>query len=107
MQQQFVVPKLFRPFEDEVGVVFGLDEGFKITYCNPAWDRFAVENGGSEELLRESQLGRPLFDSIPQVLHECYEEAFQSRGALKPLWLFQSLISSTLSASAHGEITTS
>ncbi|MCX6625863.1 MAG: PAS domain-containing protein [Acidobacteria bacterium] len=76
MPAQCEVPKLYRPFEADVGVVFALDEGLAITYCNPAWDHFASANGGSRELLREFQGGRPLLDSIPGALRECYETNF-------------------------------
>lgn len=44
-------------------VIFCLDSDLRITYCNPAWDRFALENGG-EALCSPAPIGRSVLDFI-------------------------------------------
>jgi hypothetical protein len=34
--------------EADTSVIYCLDLNLAITYCNPAWDRFAMENGAKE-----------------------------------------------------------
>jgi PAS fold len=49
--------------EADSSVIFCLDSDLRITYCNPAWDRFAVENGG-DALCRPAPIGRFVLDYI-------------------------------------------
>ena len=49
--------------EADTAVIFCLDADLRITYCNPAWDRFALENGG-EHLCRPAPIGISVLDYI-------------------------------------------
>ncbi len=57
-------------------VVFLLNSIRQITYCNPAWDRFARENGG-EAVLAETVCGSNVFDVIPESLHQFYRDVYE------------------------------
>ena len=65
----------FEVFEFDPSVVYALDAGSRITYCNRAWDRFAAENGG-EQCLRELVVSRSLMEFIPEPLRRFYVDAF-------------------------------
>jgi hypothetical protein len=54
-----------------------LDADLTIVYCNPAWDRFALENDG-EAATRAHVLGRNLMQFVPDELKPFYDAAFQS-----------------------------
>ena len=45
-------------------VAFIVDSKYRITYCNPAWNRFAAGHG-APQLTSEAVLGSNLFDAIP------------------------------------------
>jgi hypothetical protein len=49
--------------EADNAVIFCLDPELIITYCNPAWDQFAIQNGGPE-LCRPMPVGRCVLDFI-------------------------------------------
>jgi hypothetical protein len=49
--------------EADTAVIFCLDADLRITYCNPAWDRFAIENGGVH-LCRPAPVGISVLDYI-------------------------------------------
>jgi len=57
-------------------VVFALDSSLHIIYCNPAWDRFASENGG-RELQKPAPLGHSVLDFITGALRPFYECAYR------------------------------
>jgi PAS domain-containing protein len=52
-----------------------LDEGLRFTYCNPAWDEFALANGGTAALGAHVN-GLLLFNVIPAVLADFYKGKF-------------------------------
>ena len=54
-----------------------LNRELRITYCNPAWDRFALANHG-ERATAESVLGSSIMDFVPIPLIEFYTAAFDS-----------------------------
>jgi hypothetical protein len=56
-------------------VIFMVDSEMRITYCNPAWDQFALANGG-EDFVAARALGTDLMQVIPDPLHDFYSEAF-------------------------------
>jgi hypothetical protein len=58
--------------------VYGLDAEFKLSYLNPAWFKFAEENGGDLFAIDEWSLGKNVFDSIPPTLESYYKELFVS-----------------------------
>jgi hypothetical protein len=56
-----------RRFETSASVTCVIDADSTIIYCNPAWDDFALRNGGERATTRDV-VGRALFDYIPSVL---------------------------------------
>ena len=56
-------------------VIYALDTRFRLTYCNPAWDRFALENGG-ESVVRSVVTGWPILELITGPLREIYRKAY-------------------------------
>jgi hypothetical protein len=63
-------------FEAEASVVFCLDLNLKITYCNPAWDRFARENGGSG-LCLPAPIGRCVLEAVGGAERDYFEKLFR------------------------------
>jgi hypothetical protein len=57
-------------------VIFIVDSELRITYCNPAWDEFALANGG-EEVVAARVLGTDLMRVIPEPLRDFYSQVFQ------------------------------
>lgn len=62
--------------EDDPAVIYALDEKLCLAYCNKAWDRFALENGGAPEILRASQIGRPIMRAVPALLQPFYQALY-------------------------------
>lgn len=58
--------------EAESATVFALDRGFRLAYVNPAWVRFALENG-APRLAEAVPLGRSILDAIDGPLRRFYE----------------------------------
>jgi hypothetical protein len=71
--------------EDDPSVIYFLDSQLHITHCNAAWDRFAMENGG-QNLNRQYMVGKPVLDSVPQVLKSFYIKAYQKVLASRKPW---------------------
>jgi hypothetical protein len=71
--------------ENDAAVVFALDSELRISYCNAAWDRFALENGG-REVVREKQIGRSIWDVIPGPLRRLYEDGYMRTLATGEPW---------------------
>lgn len=66
-------------------VSYVVSEKLQITYCNPAWDCFAREQGGSSAAMAASVVGRDLLEFIPDELKSFYLELFsQARALGKP-----------------------
>ncbi len=57
-------------------VVFLVDPGLRITYCNPAWDKFALANRG-EQVVAARVIGTDLMRVIPESLRDLYSGLFQ------------------------------
>lgn len=55
------------------GAVYGLWEDFRFAYQNPAWFRFAADNGGESRISREWGLGRSIFDCLSGDVKKYYE----------------------------------
>jgi hypothetical protein len=70
-------PELLPEFEDSSSVIYVIDGDFKIRYCNAAWDKFALENGGVH-LVRKHQIGRNVMDVTPPPLRPFYEKLFRA-----------------------------
>jgi hypothetical protein len=63
-------------FEQDPAVIYVVDASLRIIYCNAAWDRFALSNGGGA-LVRAHQVGRDLATAIPPALQAFYWQAFE------------------------------
>lgn len=61
--------------ESSPNVIFLADADLRLTYCNHAWDRFALENGG-ERATTGHVLGSDLMKIIPAPLRQFYSETF-------------------------------
>jgi hypothetical protein len=57
-------------------VIYLLNTKKEVVYCNPAWDRFAAENGG-EAALASRVVGSSIFDVIPEPLRRFYEDVYE------------------------------
>jgi hypothetical protein len=68
---------IFGQFETHSSVIYVLNSSFNISYCNAAWDEFALRNGGAR-VLRKHQAGRNALDAAPQPLRPFYERLFSS-----------------------------
>ena len=66
--------------EADTAVIFCLDPDLMITYCNPAWDRFAIQNG-AQELCRPAPLGHCVLDFIGGADRTYFEKHY--RGVLQ------------------------
>ncbi len=64
-------PELLAEYELNPAIIYVLDSSFRIAWCNLAWDRFALENGG-DGVLREQQIGRSAIDATPARLRAFY-----------------------------------
>lgn len=62
-------------FERDESVIFGLDSELRLIYCNPAWGRFAKENG-APALEPGRVLGMALMGVVPAALREFYRRAY-------------------------------
>lgn len=69
------IPELLSAYEDSSDVIYVVDSSLNITYCNAAWDRFALSNGG-KHLLRRYQAGRSIVEVSPPALRPFYGTAF-------------------------------
>src|SRR5579883_277704 len=61
---------------------FALTESLDIEYCNPAWDRFAVENGGQQGVLASHVLHTPLLQYVPGEIAPKIRRLFGTARAL-------------------------
>jgi hypothetical protein len=57
-------------------VSYALDSDLRFSYVNPAWDKFAVENG-APELAGTAVLGTPYLAVIPEVLRPFYSRVVE------------------------------
>ncbi len=62
--------------EGSKDVIFIVDPALQVTYCNPAWDEFAIANGG-EKTVTERVLGIDLMSVIAEPLRAFYRDAFR------------------------------
>jgi len=57
-------------------IIYVVDSALRFVYCNPAWDRFASENG-RPELAGDKVIGSELLPVVPSVLRSFYERVYQ------------------------------
>ena len=55
---------------------FVVSEDLNITFCNSAWDRFALENSGPAEVLARNVIGKHLLNFISGNLKAYYAQLF-------------------------------
>jgi hypothetical protein len=58
-------------------VVYAVDAEWRLAYLNPAWQRFARDNGGEPAISGNWGLGRPLLEAIPVDLKPYYRTGYQ------------------------------
>jgi len=56
-------------------VIFLLDDELCFVDCNPAWDEFAIQNGG-KQLSRAEVAGKMILDFVPNVLRDFYVQKY-------------------------------
>jgi hypothetical protein len=61
---------------------FALTESLEISYCNAAWDRFALENGGGQDVLASRVLHKPFLQFVPRDLAGHFMNLFRTARAL-------------------------
>lgn len=61
--------------EANPSTIFVVDSKLSFVYCNPAWDVFALKNGG-HNILRTSVIGTSILAAIPKVLGDFFEDGF-------------------------------
>ena len=68
----------FAVLETTPHACFALTESLAISYCNPAWDRFARENGGGPEVLANQVLLTPFLRYLPNDLVPHFQTLFKN-----------------------------
>ncbi|SFL22726.1 hypothetical protein SAMN05216302_104423 [Nitrosomonas aestuarii] len=58
------------------GVIYGVWANYRLAYLNPAWFRFALENGGEPQITADWGLGRSILDCMSGVVREFYKAKF-------------------------------
>jgi hypothetical protein len=71
--------------EADNAVIFCLDAELRITYCNPSWDRFALQNGG-RHLCRPAPIGRPLLNYLSGPDQEFFANQYRRVIGQKDPW---------------------
>lgn len=71
--------------EVDPSIIYVLQKDSRIIYCNPAWDKFALENEG-DTLVRANVLGWRVKDVLPQPLVKFYQDAFKQVLATGSSW---------------------
>jgi hypothetical protein len=71
--------------EADSTIVFCLDADLRITYCNQAWDRFAMANGG-EHLCRPAPIGSSVLDHINGPDKQYFEKQYRRVMGQKEPW---------------------
>jgi PAS domain-containing protein len=61
--------------ESDPSVIFALDATLRITYCNRAWDDFALQNSG-REVRRDAVCGRPIREFLNGSVAAFYLAAY-------------------------------
>ena len=76
---------LITVLESSQDVSYILDAQFKIKYCNPAWDRFAHNNGG-HRLTTATVMGLPVWDFTPWELQPFFAMVFDYVLSRRDVW---------------------
>jgi hypothetical protein len=57
-------------------IVYGLHSSFALAYLNEGWMRFAEQNGGLPDILRNWGIGRSILDAYPPCLYQFFYDNF-------------------------------
>ena len=79
-------PQIVMALSQSPAVSFILNSAYHIVYCNPAWDDFARSNQ-APQLTGEKTLGLNIFQVIPNVLKNFYQDAY-ARAMSQGIWEF-------------------
>ena len=60
------------------GTIYGVWADFRLSYLNPAWFRFARENGGEPKISEEWGLGRSILDCVAGEVKAFYERKWNA-----------------------------
>jgi hypothetical protein len=74
-------------YDRDPAIIYALDEELRFVRCNPAWDRFAAENG-APNLTGNRMAGAAIMDVVPEVLRSFYLSAYDSVTNLRTDWRF-------------------
>jgi hypothetical protein len=77
--------RLKEAVDSSPAVSYILDSELHIQHCNPAWDKFARENG-APNLNARNIVGRVLLEFIPDVLRPAYSAAFSQVLTTSNVW---------------------
>jgi hypothetical protein len=72
-------------YNEDPAIIYALDDDLRLVRCNPAWDRFAHDNGAAE-LAGSRVLGTCILDVIPNILHDFYGAAYDSVRKFRRHW---------------------
>ncbi len=68
------------------GIIYGVRADFCLSYLNPAWFRFAKENGGEPYISKEWGLGRSILDCVSGEVKAFYEARWNSCLGAHEVW---------------------
>ena len=66
--------------------IYGLDATWRLAYVNPAWFRFAAENDGLPQIIRDWPLGRDVLDACAPELRVFYADVYDAVLRSGTLW---------------------
>ncbi|HEY4365503.1 MAG TPA: hypothetical protein VGN17_31370 [Bryobacteraceae bacterium] len=72
-------------YDEDESIIYLLDGELKIARCNPAWDRFALANGG-ERAVAARVTGTHVMDVVPPPLTEFYSIAYGNVRKFRKDW---------------------
>ena len=75
--------------EKHHGSIYGLWPDLRLAYVNPAWHRFAAENGGEPAISTRWKLGACILDAFSQDLGSYYRTAYNRCLELGEPWEHQ------------------
>ncbi len=71
--------------DKSAAVGYVLDSDLRFAFCNPAWDKFALENG-APQLAQGRSLGSDYFAVIPPVLRPFYSDILEQVRRTALVW---------------------
>ncbi len=72
-------------YDSDPAIIYALDQDLRLIRCNPAWDRFARDNGKAE-LTGSRVLGTCIMDVTPNVLQDFYSTVYDSVRKFQRQW---------------------